>query len=369
MAEICGDSVLTGQDGSIEFKPPGTSFCLDDFSDFGTGGNDTQITVPCTNDFRVGDIVCFYEGVGAVLDTALTPSLDPDRPSLSVFSSGALLQFGSAVAGSGYLDGTYPNVPLTGGSGSGATATIVVQDGGVAEGTKLISSGSGYKSTDQLSFAGNLLGGGSGFTIEVGTVSGGVSTTASTPSPYYVVTAGAEYIEVAATAGGTAISMNGDGGTGTANAGTIEIELCDFYAVCGVREFSLDISREEIDVTTLPCFDSADDGCSKLANFRQTQSGFASATGTMTVYFSGDQENISNRLLGSAVLKDQTGARTKLYVSTRSDTNGVDDAASLFVDAYINITGMSFSVNPDDATSAELSFSVKKMVSAFGLKA
>ena len=167
----------------------------------------------------------------------------------------------------------------------------------------------------------------------------------------------------------TAITLNGDGGTGTANAGIIEIELCDFYAVCGVREFSLDISREELDVTTLPCFDNADDACSKLASFRQTQSGFASATGTMTVYFTGDQENISNRLLGSSVLKDQTGARTKLYVSTKSDANGVDDAASLFVDAYINISGMSFSVNPDDPTSAELSFSVKKMVSAFGLKA
>ena len=89
----------------------------------------------------------------------------------------------------------------------------------------------------------------------------------------------------------------------------------------------------------------------------------------MTVYFTGDQENISNRLLGSAVLKDQTGARTKLYVSTKSDASGVDDDASLFVDAYINISGMSFSVNPDDPTSAELSFSVKKMVSAFGLKA
>ena len=369
MAEICGDSVLTGQDGSIEFKPPGTSFCLNDFSDFGTDGNVSHITVPCTNDFRVGDIVCFYEGVSATIDGALTPSTDTDRPSLSSFSSGSLLQFGNAVAGSGYVDGTYQNVPLTGGSGSGATATIVVRDGGVAEGTKLISSGSGYKSTDQLSFAGTLLGGGSGFTIEVGTVYGDVSTALATPSPYYVVAKDTDWIEVSATPGGTAIDMDGDGGTGTANAGTIEIELCDFYAVCGVREFSLDISREELDVTTLPCFDSADDGCSKLANFRQTQSGFASATGTMTVYFTGDQENISNRLLGSAVLKDQTGARTKLYVSTKSDGTGVDDAASLFVDAYINISGMSFSVNPDDPTSAELSFSVKKMVSAFGLKA
>ena len=367
MADICGDSVLTGQDGSIEFKPPGTSFCLDDFSDFGTDGTTSHITVPCTHDFRVGDIVCFYEGTGASLDTALQASVDPDRPTTFTVQDGTILSFGSAVAGSGYTDGTYTDVPLTGGNGSGALANIVVASGGVATGSTLVDGGAGYKDTDQLSADDASLGGGSGsgFTIEVDSV---FSATAGARG-YYVVATGDTWIEVSGTVSGAAITLNGDGGTGTANAGIIEIELCDFYAVCGVREFSLDISREELDVTTLPCFESTDDACSKLASFRQTQSGFASATGTMTVYFTGDQENISNRLLGSAVLKDQTGARTKLYVSTKSDASGVDDDASLFVDAYINISGMSFSVNPDDPTSAELSFSVKKMVSAFGLKA
>lgn len=367
MADICGDSVLTGQDGSIEFKPPGTSFCLDDFSDFGTDGTTSHITVPCTHDFRVGDIVCFYEGTGASLDTALQASVDPDRPTLLTVQDGTILSFGSAVSGSGYTDGTYTDVPLTGGNGSGALANIVVASGGVATGSTLVDGGAGYKDTDQLSADDASLGGGSGsgFTIEVDSVfSAGAGVRG-----YYVVATGDTWIEVSGTVSGAAITLNGDGGTGTANAGIIEIELCDFYAVCGVREFSLDISREELDVTTLPCFENADDACSKLASFRQTQSGFASATGTMTVYFTGDQENISNRLLGSAVLKDQTGARTKLYVSTKSDASGVDDDASLFVDAYINISGMSFSVNPDDPTSAELSFSVKKMVSAFGLKA
>lgn len=367
MAATCGDTVLQGSDGSIEFKPPGTSFCLNDFSDFGTDGDTSHITVPCTHDYRVGDIVCFYQGAGSSLDTAFQASTNPDKPSVQSIQDGTILSFGNAVAGSGYADGSYPAVLLTGGTGSGATANIVVSGGGVATGSTLVDGGVGYKSTDQLSADDADLGGdgGSGFTIEVDSV----AAMGSGAKGYSVVATGTTWIEVSGAPGGAAITVNGDGGTGTANAGIIEIELCDFYAVCGVREFSLEISREELDVTTLPCFDNVDDGCSKLAPFRKTQAGYATATGTMTVYFTGDQENISNRLLASSVLRDQTGARTKLYVNTETSDAGIDDSKSLFVDAFINIVGMSFSVNPDDPTSAELSFSVKQMVSAFGLKA
>ena len=368
MASVCSDSVLTGQEGSIEFKPPGTTFCLNDFSDFGTDGTASHITVPCTHDFRVGDIVSFYEETNGKIDTALTASTDPSRRARAIRSAvdGTITALGTFVAGSGYTDGTYNAVALTGGTGSGATADITIASNAVTA-VSLVDGGAGYEDTDQLSADDGDLGsgGGSGFLAEVETVlnlPGGVVC-------YYVVAVGDDWIEVSGTSGGTAISMNGDGGTGSADQGIIEVELCDFFAVCGVRDFSLDISREELDVTTLPCFDGTSDECSKLASFRQTQSGFATATGTMTVYFTCDQQNIANRLLGSSILKDQTGARTKLYVCTKTDSNGVDDDASLFVDAFINITGISFSVNPDDPTSAELSFSVKEMVSAFGLKA
>jgi len=140
--------------------------------------------------------------------------------------------------------------------------------------------------------------------------------------------------------------------------------------VCGVRSFSIDISRDELDVTTLPCHDgSTSDGCSRLAAFRSTQSGYASATGSMEVYFTCDQENVANRLLGSSVLRNQSGARVKLYVCTVTTDGEVDDSKSLYIEADINISGMSFSVNPDDPTTGTLSFSVTNMVSAFGIKA
>ena len=367
MASICGDSVLTGQEGSIEFKAPGTSFCLEDHDDFGTDGTDSHITVPCEHDFRVGDLVAFYETDGGNIDGALTASTDPNRPTLRTAENGTILTLGTFVAGSGYTDGSYTGVDLTGGSGSGATADITVAGNGVTAVT-LVDGGQDYLETDQLSADDADLGngGGSGFTVEVGdvlTVPAGVTC-------YYVVATGDDWIEVSGTEGGAAIDMDQDGGTGTANQGTIEVELCDFVSMCGVRDFSLDISREELDTTTLPCHDGTGDECSKLAEFRTTQSGYATATGTMTVYFTCDQQNMANRLLSSSILKNQTGARTKLYVCTQVDTNGnVNDADSLFIDAFINITGMSFSVNPDDVTTAELSFSVNRMVSAFGLSA
>jgi len=86
------------------------------------------------------------------------------------------------------------------------------------------------------------------------------------------------------------------------------------------------------------------------------------------VYFTCDQDNIANRLLGASLLKSQAGARAKLYVCSQTDANGdPDDTASLFIDIDIAITGMSFSVNPDDPTTAELTFKATRVNSAFGM--
>ncbi len=65
----CSAQVLTGQDGSIYFRPAGTRACLEDFADF---QDDANITLPADHDFRVGDPVVFTIEDGATLDTALT---------------------------------------------------------------------------------------------------------------------------------------------------------------------------------------------------------------------------------------------------------------------------------------------------------
>jgi hypothetical protein len=178
---------------------------------------------------------------------------------------------------------------------------------------------------------------------------------------YYVVARTDTSIGVSATAGGAAITLNGDGGTGTADtpgaANHINVDVANYDVVCQVREFSIDITREELDVTTLPCDIGSSGG--KYASFRKTQAGYASGTGTMTVYFTDDQTSLANRLLGNVMLKSQQGAAVKLYVNAVANgTGGIDDSASLYIESEISITSMSLSVNPDDATSAELSFNV-----------
>lgn len=363
MAGLCDSTVLTGQDGMIQFKPPGTSVCVRDFSAFGTDGTDSHITVPCTHDFRVNDIVIFREEQGGKLDSALASSTRARA------ATGEILSLGSFVAGSAYPASLSDQAcTFTGGNGSGAAGTITTDGSGGVTAVTLTDGGSGYLSTDQLSVALDAtITSGSGCIIEVESV----ATATGSAAAYYVVGRTDDWIAVSSSQNGTAISMNGDGGTGTADTelpAHINIELADWYTVCNVRSFSVEVSRDELDITTLPCEVAA--GCDKLASFRSTQSGYAEATGTIEVYFTCDQETISNRLLSSSLLKSQSGARVKLFVCAKTDSNGqIDDSASLYFDAEINISGMSFEVNPDDPNTAELSFAVTKMYGAFGMTA
>ena len=66
------------------------------------------------------------------------------------------------TAGSGYTNGTYTNVALTGGTGSGAQATITVA-GGIVTAVTITANGTGYAVGNQLTYA--LPGGGSNFRI------------------------------------------------------------------------------------------------------------------------------------------------------------------------------------------------------------
>lgn len=97
----------------------------------------------------------------------------------TVVNGGAILTLNTLVAGSGYTNGTYTLVPLSGGSGSGAVATVVVA-GTVVTTVTLTSSGNNYIVGNVLTTNNSNIGGtGSGFSIKVATIVNGFTANAN----------------------------------------------------------------------------------------------------------------------------------------------------------------------------------------------
>jgi hypothetical protein len=93
-------------------------------------------------------------------------------------TQGSVGILGNLVGGAAYVNGTYNNVPLTGGAGTGAQATIVVAGNAVTTVTLTSAVGSGYHVGDTLSASNaNLGGAGAGFSIKVLTIGGWSTTT------------------------------------------------------------------------------------------------------------------------------------------------------------------------------------------------
>ena len=134
--------------------------------------NGTHIGVALTGGTGSGATAEITVAGGAVTAVFITVAGDSYRTgdvlSATAASLGGGVTGGSiTAAGSGYADATYTNVPLVGGTGSGAQATIVVA-GGVVTTVTVTAAGSSYTVGDVLSAdAASLGGAGSGFTWTV----------------------------------------------------------------------------------------------------------------------------------------------------------------------------------------------------------
>ena len=96
----------------------------------------------------------------AMKDTDNEDIYVPGVPSSGL--TGGVKEVSVTAAGSGYTDGDYTEVDLTGGSGSGAKATIKI-DSGAVDGTPTITTaGSGYKLNEELGIDDADVGGGGG---------------------------------------------------------------------------------------------------------------------------------------------------------------------------------------------------------------
>ena len=349
MPIACNTTSLTGQDGSIYFTPAGTASCLEDFSDFDATTGD--ITVPSSSDYKLGDPVTFkVEGTGT-LDSAFTArttyyviSNVAGKVRLAATASGAAIlpkgdggaagsgiaSVAQAIAGVGYTNGTFTGVQLKQGANVSAKATVTVT-GGVPTVTAVTTPGSGYTTS-----AGAI-------TLTGGSGSGGAAIDAAAPTTAFT---------------GTATLTARQDTPGASNH--VKLTYADYAAVCAVKSFEISLEREEIDITTLPCGLGNKGG--KYANFRVSQAGYASGTGSMEVIFTSDQTSLANRLLANSMLRSQSGAMVKLYIETVAgsgvNASKPDDTASLYIEAPISIAGMSLTVSPEDVTTASVSFNL-----------
>jgi hypothetical protein len=343
----CQTTALTGSDGLVQFRPAGVSHCLRDAGDFPAG---KLITVPGDHDFRVDDPVIFTVEGAATLDPKLLPNtkyfvVDKTSTSISVASvkggaaivldgnggeaGSGIASLTAATAGAGYAPGTYTNVRLVQGTATGARADVVVPTGGAinAGAITITTPGTGYTTA-----AG-------GITLTGGNNASGAAIDKVAPTTAFAGTA-------------TLTTARED------STGHINIKYADFEIVCMVQEWSLDFSREQIDITTLPC--KIGRSADKYAAFRTQIPGFASGSGTMKVLFAADQTSMAGRLIANSLLKNQMGATVKLYVkAVEGATAGtLDPSLSSFIAAPVSLAGFSISVNTSDAIVADINFSL-----------
>jgi hypothetical protein len=110
-----------------------------------------------------------YNDLIAVNQLAVASAL-PANTLIKDITSSNIKTLTNLIGGSLYVNNTYNNVPLTGGSGFGARANITVSGGAVITVT-ITDVGAGYQIGDVLSASNTNLGGaGSGFSIDVSAI-------------------------------------------------------------------------------------------------------------------------------------------------------------------------------------------------------
>jgi len=183
------------------------------------------------------------------------------------------------------------------------------------------------------------------FTAGGGTLPGGLA--AGTPVFVLTYTASTGVATFAATAGGSELALADDGTDGTS---AFTIAFTEFQAVANVRSWNFEITRDEIDVTSIG------GTLGQSAPFRTFISGFADGTGSAEVYFTDDDTGISARLIEDVTQRNQAGATFKLYMDAVVSAGTPDDAASRSISMEAVLTSASFSVTPDDAQAISINF-------------
>ena len=151
----------------------------------------------------------------------------------------------------------------------------------------------------------------------------------------------------AATAGGSELALTDDGTDGTSD---FTIKYSEFQSVANVRSWSFEVTREEIDTTSIG------GTLGQVAPFRTFISGFADGSGSAEVYFTDDDTTIASRLIEDVTQRKQAGATFKLYLDAILSSGTPNDTTSRSIELEAVLTSASFSVTPDDAQTVSVNF-------------
>lgn len=188
-------------------------------------------------------------------------------------------------------------------------------------------------------------------TLTGGTGAGTLPAPLDTSTAYYVISYNSSTgaLTVSTSANLTPVVDITDDGT-LAAPNKFEIYYSSFAAVAEVRSWTLEISRAEIDVTTIG------KTLGQYVPFRSYISGFGDANGTANVYMTDEDAAIANRIVQDVLLRNQVGAAMKLYVDRIESAGVVDETKSRSIEMNVTLTSASLNVNPDDAQSVAINF-------------
>ena len=163
---------------------------------------------------------------------------------------------------------------------------------------------------------------------------------------YYVISYSASTgaLTVSANASGTPILPITDDGV-LAAPNEFEVFYADYAAVGQVQNWSFEISRAEIDVTTIG------QAVGQYAPFKAYIPGFADGNGSASVFVTSEDGALSNRMVEDVLQRQQVGAAFKLYTD-----KGTTEALSRSIAMDAVLLSATLNINPDDAQMVEITF-------------
>jgi len=156
-------------------------------------------------------------------------------------------------------------------------------------------------------------------------------------------------LKISTTPGGAASTITDDGTLAAGNLFQVYYYGTDStggYDVIGqVNGWNLEVSRDEIEVTTI------NNPKGRNAPFREYISGFATASGSASVYVTEEDDLLAGRMIQDTLRAVQGGCTMKLYIDKQGD-----ETLSRSITVPVVLTSANRSVAPGEAQMVEINF-------------